>query len=244
MNFRDKGIVIAKRFLREHSCIITVFTENHGLYSGVARDSAKKNGSVYQVGNLVDFFWSARLHEHIGSTKCELIKSYSGLLITNKTALYAFNSLVALIKLAFHEREPHNRLFPTLQLYLDKSVKNFSLYDYVKLELDVLTESGYGLNLDSCAVSGNTEELYYVSPRSGRAVSKEAGLPFAGKLLLLPKFLTVKNMTDITDIGNSEKKQAFELTTYFINRYFCNNISQKQALTARQIFIEHALSAI
>lgn len=159
------------------------------------------------------------------------------------TILYAFNSLVGLLKLAFHEREPHNNLFPLLQTWLDTSGKKFSLYDYVKLELAILAEAGYGLNLDYCAVSGSTEELYYVSPKSGRAVSKEAGLPFAGKLLILPKFLVVKEK-DISKISNLEIKQAFDLTTYFINRYFCSNNPPQQVLSARQIFIGHVLSTI
>lgn len=75
MNFKDIGIIIAKKPLKENTAIITVFTENHGLYSGVIRETSKKFGSVNQQSNIVDFLWQARLHEHLGMAKCELIKS-------------------------------------------------------------------------------------------------------------------------------------------------------------------------
>ena len=77
MNFRDKGIIISKKMLKERSYIITVFTEKHGIYSGVLKQYSKKTGDSLSEGNLIDFFWNARLHEHIGSAKAELIKSYT-----------------------------------------------------------------------------------------------------------------------------------------------------------------------
>jgi DNA repair protein RecO (recombination protein O) len=231
MNFRDVGIIIRKIILKENTSIILAFTQNHGLYSGVVRELSKKSGSIYQEGNIVDFFWQARLHEHIGMLKCELIKSYNGLLITSKIKLYAFNSVISLIKLAFHEREPHNNFFPIFKEYLYKLSKNFDFQDYIRLELAILTESGYRLELDNCAVTGTKENLCYLSPRSGKAVCASAGLPYADKLLQLPRFLS----SQVEEINYTEKKQAIDLTSYFFNRYLFNNTQQPDA---RKILIE------
>jgi DNA repair protein RecO (recombination protein O) len=235
MNFKDLGIIIAKRPLKESLQLLTVFTQNHGLYSGIIRESSKKNGSIYSEGNLVDFFWQARLHEHVGTAKCELIKAYGSTIIIDKTRLYAFNSIICLIKSAFHDREPHNNFFPEFVDYLNKSIQKFSIKDYVKLELSILNEAGYGLQLESCAATGSTNDLYYVSPKSGIAVSRDAGLPYADKLLMLPSFLTKDDeATQLLQV-----KQAFDLTTYFFNRYFFTNHQQPEP---RSIFTNFILS--
>lgn len=231
MNFRDVGVIITKKPLNEHMVIISIFTENYGLYSAIVRER-KSTGSIYQEGNLVDFFWRARLHEHIGSAKCELIKSYNSSLILDKTKLYAFNSIIALIKLAFHEREPHNNFFSTFNSYLKSLASNFIFKDYIKLELEILAEAGYKLELGSCGVTGTNKDLCYVSPKSGKAISLAAGLPFANKLLSLPKFILDPNIK----ITKFEVKQAFNLTSYFFNRYLFENHQQPYA---RRILIEH-----
>lgn len=234
MNLKDRGIIIAKRPLKENAVIITLFTEKHGLYSAVVRGISKKSHSIYQEGNIVDFLWQARLEEHLGTAKCELIKSYSGLLITNKTKLYAFNSIVNLIKLTFHEREPHNTFFLVLKKYLDNLVKNFVFEEYIQLELTILQEGGYGLNLSKCVVTGKREDLYYVSPKSASAVSLTAGLPYKDKLLALPQFLLSK----VGVISANDKNNAFILTTYFFNRHLLHH---QQQLHARDKFIEHIM---
>lgn len=234
MNFKDIGIIISKKPFKENLKLITLFTKNHGLFSGIIRISSKKSDSIYNEGNLVDFFWQARLHEHIGNAKCELIRAYSGMLITNKTKLYAFNSIISLIKLAFHEREPHNNFFPIFEAYISNLTQEFKFKDYVNLELEILNEAGYRLQLNSCAVTGSSENLSYVSPKSGKAISYNAGAFYADKLLKLPKFLNF----DVSEISRSEQTEAFDLLNYFFNRYiFHHNLPQ-----ARKTFIEYILS--
>ncbi|RYE06515.1 MAG: DNA repair protein RecO [Rickettsiaceae bacterium] len=236
MNFQDIGIIIGKRLLKENLNIVTLFTKSHGLYSGVVRKSAKTAAATYSEGNLVDFFWQARLHDHLGSAKCEHLKSYNSSFIFNKTKLYAFNSIVSLIKIAFFEREPHNNFFPVFEYYLAKSSisSSFDLPSYIEVELAILQESGYGLQLKNCAVSGFSENLQYVSPKSGKAVSQEQGRKYADKLLLLPKFLVESK----ADTSAEEVKQAFNLTSYFFNRYIFKN---GQEPLERKIFTEHIL---
>ncbi|MGI4776401.1 MAG: DNA repair protein RecO [Janthinobacterium lividum] len=236
MNFQDIGIIIAKKSLKENLNVITLFTKSHGLYSGVVRGSSKKSASIYSEGNLVDFFWQARLHDHLGSARCEHLKSYNSTFIFNKTRLYAFNSIISLIKLAFFEREPHNNFFPIFEHYLANSSRSpsFKILDYINIELAILKEAGYGLQLGSCVVSGSRENLRYVSPKSGNAVSFEEGKKYADKLLLLPKFLT----RSLSDKSNAEVKQAFDLTSYFLGRYIFKNGQEPEE---RKIFIEHII---
>ena len=234
MNFKDIGIIIAKKPLKENSAIMTLFTKNHGLYSGLVRKSSKKPNSANQEGNIVDFFWQARLHEHLGMAKCELIKSYSWILINNKIKLYAFNSIISLIKIAFHERENHNNFFPIFAQYLSNLATNFVSEEYIKLELAILQESGYGLDLYQCAVTGSRDRLCYVSPKSGRAVCLSVGLPYQDKLLALPQFLISK----VSTITDENKIQAFNLTSYFLNRYFF----RKEQPYAREKLIEYIQS--
>lgn len=214
MNFRDRGIIISKKNLKECSYIITVFTETHGIYSGVLKQYSRKLGDTLAEGNLIDFFWNARLHEHIGSAKAELIKSFSSHIMSNKIKLYSFNSIVSLLKQSFCEREPHNNLFPTLLEYMNTFKKDFSFIEYIKLELAILAEAGYHLQLNQCAVTNIKKDLYYVSPKSGRAVSKTAGENYANKLLKLPQFLL-----GTAEMGEHSINDAFKLTSYFFDRY-------------------------
>ncbi|ADE30078.1 DNA repair protein RecO [Rickettsia prowazekii] len=232
MNIKDIGVIISKKPLKENTFIIRVFTKNHGLYSGVIKESSKKNKFIYQEGNIVDFLWKARLHEHIGIAKCELIKSYTGYFIINKAKLYAFNSVISLIQELFHEREEHSIFFSFLINYLDNLSKNFCFRDYISFELNLLAETGYKLDLTKCCVSHVTTDLTYVSPKSARALSYKVGKPYRDKLLILPKFLLAKD----SEITLEEKKQALTLTNYFFNRYLFHNNRQ---VKAREEFIEY-----
>ena len=230
MNFKDLGIILSKTPLKERSSIITIFTEKHGIYSGVLKQYSKKSGDNLVEGNLVDFFWNARLHEHIGSAKAELIKSYNAYLMIDKSKLYAFNSIVSILKASFCEREPHNNLFPQLIKFMDTLKQEFSFKNYIKFELEILKESGCQLQLDSCAATGINEELIYVSPKSGQAVSREAGAPYADKLLKLPRFLI-----NDCDLDRHSINDAFKLTSYFFERYI---LIDKPIPMARSIFME------
>ncbi|MFK8040114.1 MAG: DNA repair protein RecO [Rickettsiaceae bacterium] len=214
MEFQDIGIIISKQPLKDHYDIIQTLTKTHGLYSGVVRRSRKK---PFQVGDLVDFFWRARLHEHIGMAKCELIKSYSSYILFDKTKIYALNAILNMINIAFHERAPHNNFFLAFIDYLDfLAVEEFSLYRYIKLELEILSESGYALSLDKCSITGNTDNIKYVSPKSGNAISYELGKLYSNKLLILPGFLIDPDAS----FTKEDITYSFMLTDYFFKRYF------------------------
>lgn len=234
MQIDDIGIIIAKKPLKENYYILHVFTKNHGIYAGVIRKSTK-DAAAYQIGNLVNFNWRARLHEHIGNAKCELIKSYSTYIMQSKERLYTFNSMISLIMLCFHEREPHNNFYEYLLSFIQNLSVKYDFKAYIRLELAILNEAGYGLDLTKCAVTGAIDDLKYISPKSGKAVSKSAGLPYKEKLLILPEFLVNENI----DADLDAIKQSFELTSYFFNRYFFQ--AGKQILP-RNYFIEYLLN--
>lgn len=237
MNFQDIGIIIAKKPLQENASVISIFTRLHGLYSGVTREYSNKSRFAHQAGSLVDFYWHARLDEHIGTIKCELVKSYVACFMNDKTKLYAFNSIISLVKVAFHEREANNSFFGILNQYLENLTKAFDFVEYIKVELEILSQAGYGLQLDTCAATNKPHDLRYVSPRSGRAVSGLVGAPFAERLLALPECLA--SASNKGPLSCETVKQAFDLTTYFLNRYFFHSVRQPQQ---REIFIDYMTS--
>lgn len=236
MNFRDRGIIISKRELKERSNIITIFSQNLGIYSGVSKQFNKKDNTGLLEGNLVDFIWNARLHEHIGSLKLELVKSYNAQIIMDKTKLYAFNSITSILKMAFCEREPHNNLFPILLSFVNDLKKGFSVKRYIELEIAILAEAGYKMQLQNCVVTGKKDNLHYVSPKSGCAVSAQEGEKYKDKLLNLPKFLIEGAKDKTPEIHIDEAQSAFDLTSYFLSRYIFTN---KPPPSARLTFTEH-----
>lgn len=217
MKIEGRAIIISKRLLEENSAIITFFSKEEGICSGVVSKLIPKGGiDIHQMGNLVDFHWNARLENHIGKLRCELVTSYSSKLMHNKHKLYSLNSLLSIISTSLKPNERYPDLFDEVISYIETLVAgNFSYLDYIKLELFILKEVGYRLDISQCCSSGDKEDLIYVSPKSGRAVSRIAGAPYALKLLPLPEFLTSESEPK----GREEVRVAFELTGYFFKRY-------------------------
>lgn len=223
MNFKDKGFIIGSRAFCEKFKIVDIFSSQHGLISALVKYISKKSLYIYQVGNLIDFTWQSRIESQLGVVKCELLNSFVAGLFKDKKKLYAFNSLTYLLKLTLKEKEPYPVLFNYIEKYLKNLLNNFSFAEYIKLELNILFHAGYGLDLSKCAVTGNDYDLYYVSPKSGRAISRQVGSRYNDKLLKLPQFLLVKrnflpNDEDIL-LTMEEKKDAILLTDYFLKRY-------------------------
>lgn len=233
MQIKDIAIILQKKPLKEKSAIITAFTQNHGLYTGVVRDITGKHSAIYQLGNVVDFTWKARLDEHIGTTKCELLSS-SIHFMQNKSKLYALNSIISMVLATLREREKHGCFFDILYNYFKHSMNPFRFISYMHLENALLTEAGYGLDFSSCVVSEVTTDLIYVSPKSGRAVSRKAGEVYKNKLLALPKCLVNSEEPRNTE----EIRQVADLFLYFFRRY----IIGKNEPLQRKIFIDHMTS--
>jgi DNA repair protein RecO (recombination protein O) len=169
---------------------------------------------LLQPGNLLGVTWRARLSEHLGGFNVELMEALAARALDDKLALAAIGSLTALARL-LPERDPHPELYAaTLRILRSLDAADAWPALLVKWELQLLQELGFGLDLSECAATGVASDLAYVSPRSGRAVSREAGLPYGGKLLALPAFL----LDERAPASESDITAGLALTGYFLER--------------------------
>lgn len=191
MDWSDEGIVLAARKHGEHAAIVTLLTRDHGRHAGLVRGGASSRArGLYQIGNLVTADWHARLSEHLGTYTCELARPYAAGLMSERLPLLALASAAGLLERLLPEREPHPITFDGTVALIEMLGKAGGwAAAYVQWELALLSDLGYGLDLTQCAATGATEDLVYVSPRTGCAVSQGAGEPYRSKLLPLPAFL-------------------------------------------------------
>jgi DNA repair protein RecO (recombination protein O) len=191
MDWRDEGILISARRHGESAAIVEVLTRDHGRHAGVVRGGASQRmAPVLQPGAHLALEWSARLEEHIGTFRVDPIRAHTAVLMADRAALAALGSMVALIAATLPERASHPVLYArSLDLLGALGTAPDWPARYAVWELALLAEIGFGLDLSRCAATGATEDLVWVSPKSGRAVSRAAGVPWADRLLPLPAFL-------------------------------------------------------
>ncbi len=191
MNWSDEGIVLSVRPHGETAAVVELLTRAHGRHLGFVHGGrGRRLRPVLQIGNHVEVAWKGRLSEQLGYFSVELRKGYAAAAMEDALALSGLTSLCALSRL-LPERDPHPDLHEVtlfVLAFLDEAAVWPALY--VRWELALLAELGFGLDLRSCAATGSSENLVWVSPRSGRAVSAEAGEPYRDRLLRLPAFLT------------------------------------------------------
>ena len=191
MEWHDRAFVLAARRHGENAAIVELLTGEHGRHAGLVRggQSPKLRG-VLQPGNEVTAVWRGRLSEHLGTIACELVRPHAAGLLDDPDRLAGLTAAAALVAAALPEREPYPNVFASFEglLHALDSGIDWPAH-YVAWERDLLGALGFGLDLSRCAVSGATTDLAYVSPRTGRAVSRAAGLPYHDKLLMLPEFL-------------------------------------------------------
>ena len=217
MEWRDEGIILGTRRHGETSLILEVMTRAHGRHLGLVRGGrSRKQQPVLQAGNRVDLVWRARLDEHLGTFQAEALELNAARLFDSAAAIFGLQTIAAHLRL-MPERDVHAGLYETLALlisHLDKPVLAGELV--ARFELLVLEELGFGLDLGQCAVTGARADLVYVSPKSGRAVSREAGAAWGDKMLALPAFLSAGpgRRADPAQLD-----QAFRLTGFFLARH-------------------------
>ncbi|NOX39847.1 MAG: DNA repair protein RecO, partial [Alphaproteobacteria bacterium] len=188
MEWRDQGSLLTVQRFGESSAIIDVFTEKHGRHAGIVRGGAsRKLRPILQPGSLLDVTWHARLEEHLGTFRPEPLSGRAALVLADRTALAALNAICGLLKFSLPEREVHPRLFAATEALLDGLSDSHTLArDYLQWELILLSALGFGLDIGTCAVTGLDEDLAFVSPKTGRAVSRDAAGDWAEKLLPYP----------------------------------------------------------
>jgi DNA repair protein RecO (recombination protein O) len=221
VQWADIGVVLGARRHGETSAVVELMTREHGRHLGLVRGgSGTRLKPVVQTGNLVSAKWRARLDEHLGYYVIEGLDLRAASYLSTAHALYGLNHLAALCRL-LPERDPHQPVFDLLEHtigYLRDPSLAATLV--ARFELELLAELGFGLDLDSCAATGRTAELVYVSPKSGRAVSREAGEPWRDKLLVLPAFLTADVPGAQLGVPSpAELRDGFALTGFFLARH-------------------------
>jgi DNA repair protein RecO (recombination protein O) len=191
MEWQAPAIVLDSRPFGEGDTVATVLTEEYGAHRGLARGGASRaRAALWQPGNLVYARWVARLSDQLGSFTAELVHPGAALAMDDALALAVLSSACAVAEGALTEREPHPLVFAGLLALITRLPAGPAvLSDLVRWELSLLAELGYGLTLDRCAVTGETEDLVWVSPRTGRAITDAAAGPWKERLLRLPAFL-------------------------------------------------------
>jgi DNA repair protein RecO (recombination protein O) len=216
MQWIDEGFVLGVKRHGEANAILELMTREHGRHLGLVRGGAgSRLRPVLQPGNRVSATWRARLDEHLGHYTVEGLDLPAGSFLAAAHAVYGVTHLGALCRL-LPERDPHPQIHAALENLLGQLTDAPRAGPLmVRFELNLLAELGFGLDLSRCAATGSTAELAYVSPRSGRAVSREAGAAWRDKLLRLPAFLADP------DAGASAADLAdgFALTGFFLLRH-------------------------
>lgn len=215
MEWVDDAIVLGSRHFGEGKLVAEVFSREHGRYGGVVH-AGRKSQPILQAGNLVHAGWKARLSEQLGFySPLELVEPHATRLLDDPIALAGLSSAVSLIRGATPERQAYPQLYDAL-IVLIESMPHTDVWPaiYTRFELGLLAALGYGLDLSRCAVTGETENLAWVSPRTGRAATAEAGAPHADVLLRLPPFLVDPD----AELKSGDVADAFALAGYFLER--------------------------
>lgn len=239
MHWIDEGLVLSAKKHGENSVIVQALTREHGRHAGLVRGgTSKRLRGVLQPGNEVGLRWNGRLSEHLGHYTIEAKSSKGAMLFDQPLNLSAISSALSLLEKTLPERESCLALYTATLVLLDNLKEDLDQWGplFVKWELGLLSELGYGLDLEKCTVTGRQEDLVYVSPKSGSAVCQEAGFPYHDKLLKLPRFL--RQTAYDADINDLELQilEGLSLTGYFIQKRLLPNYSA-ESLPARERFL-------
>ena len=234
MLWQDEGTILGVRRHGESSAVVSVFTAGHGRHAGLVRGGFSRRAlPVHQIGNLVQATWRARLADQLGSFRVELARPVAALLLDRPDRLAGLGAACALLDAGLPERDPHPSLYRSLGELIDALLEEGAWWDrYVRFELELLADLGFGLDLGSCAVTGSSDDLAYVSPRSGRAVSRAAAAPYVDRLLPLPAFLIGRGSPDMAQI-----RAGLQLTGAFLRRHLLD-ASDTHAPRARQLLLD------
>jgi DNA repair protein RecO (recombination protein O) len=216
MQWTDEGIVLGVKRHGETSVILELMTHERGRHLGLVRGgTGTRLRGVLQPGNSLRATWRARLDDHLGNYAVEGTNLRAAGFLNSAHAVHGVTHIAALCRL-LAEREPHARIHGGLEAILDALDDRAAVAPMIaRFELDFLAELGFGLDLSSCVATGDTADLIYVSPRSGRAVSRAAGEAYRDKLMRLPGFLR----TDGEPASAADLADAFVLTGFFLERH-------------------------
>jgi DNA repair protein RecO (recombination protein O) len=214
MEWRDEGVVIGLKRLGESSAVLEAMTRGHGRHLGMVRGArSSRLAAALQPGNSLGLVWRARLDEHLGAYAVEPLTLRAGRFLPSATALHGLAVVGALLRL-LPERDPHESLYEVLTFVIEALDDARAPALIARFEARMLSEFGFALDLTECAATGAREDLVYVSPKSGRAVSAAAGAAYRERLLPLPAFLR----GDGAEPTAEDIADAFRLTGFFLER--------------------------
>jgi len=218
MQWTDEGVILGTRRHGETSLIVELMTLAHGRHLGLVRGGrSRRQQPVLQPGNSVLATWRARLDEHLGNYTVEATKLRAAHLMEDAVGLYGLQMVAGLVRL-LPERDPHQDLYRGVVALLDFLDEPLSAGVFlVRLEARMLEELGFGLDLERCAATGTTGELVYVSPKTGRAVSRAAGERYNDRLLALPRFMVESGEAELPEA--EDIRAGFRLTGYLLARH-------------------------
>jgi DNA repair protein RecO (recombination protein O) len=233
MQWQDESVVLAARRHGESSAVVSLFTQAHGRHAGLVRGGAGRRAKpVYEPGNRLRVIWRARLADQLGAFTAELQSAIAARLLDAPDRLAALDAACALLEASLPERDPHPSLYKEMLELLDVLVEEKDWPErYVRFELALLAELGFGLDLQACAVTGQTADLAYVSPRSGRAVSRQGAGRYADRLLPLPGFLLGQERAEPAQV-----QAGLRLTGAFLRRHLFD-ASERAMPNARERLI-------
>lgn len=235
IEWRDEGAVLAVRSFGESSTILDVFTPVMGRHAGVVRGGAsRKVAPLLQPGAQVSVIWKARLDQHLGSFTVEPLRSRAAQAMGDRLALAGLNAVTGLLMRVLPEREAHSDLYDrTVQLLDLLGETEVWPLAYLRWEQALLEDLGFGLDLSACAVRGVNEDLAFVSPKSGRAVSRDAAGKWADRLLALPPVLAGKG-----DADEAEIVKALGTTGWFLEHKLIASTGDRPMPAARQRLLD------
>jgi len=216
MEWQAPAVVLDVRPLGESGAVVTLLTEEHGRHAGLAKGGASRaQAALWQPGNLVEVRWVARLADQLGALTGELVHAAAALAMEDPLALALLRAATSVADGALPDREPHPRVFRGLVALVAQlaSGADAALPELVRWEAELLADLGYGLDLSRCAVTGGTDDLAFVSPRSGRAVSEAGAGEWRDRLLRLPAFLLGQGPS-----GPADWLAGLQLTGHFLAR--------------------------
>lgn len=216
MHFEDQAIILSQQKFQESSYIISILTENHGLIKGLFRPN-KKNKADMLSGNMVNISWNARLSDHLGTLTIETNRNIFTIVGQDQAKTTILNAALAMCQTFLQEREPQLSIYEQL-LNLMQTLESGvgQVKEYLLLELELLNKSGYGMDLTKCIATNGTDNLIYISPKSGGAVSQKAGEPYKDKMFKLPGFFRDKNL----EPDNDEVRESVKILGYFMDKFY------------------------
>lgn len=214
IEWQDEAIVLRATPHGETAVVVSLLTRAHGRHMGlVSGGQSRSKQAMLQPGQMVQAMWRSRLSDQLGTYTLESSDAYPALVLDDAAALAGLSSACAVADAALPEREPHPAIYEGLSALLETFSSAAWPYAYVRWELGLLSELGYGINLSACAVTGVVDDLTHVSPKTGRAVCRSVAEPYRDKLLELPGFLTGRG-----EISPDSLQQGLRLTGFFLEK--------------------------